>query len=185
MSTSKTLRIAAAAAITIAFAASAFAAESSKAGTEMQTALDKPAALKKATWLKTVAAANFFEIETSKVALEKSQNEDIKTFAQEMIDDHTKAAEKLAVVLQQEGTELPPRALAPKQDDALALLKKADGKDFDAAYLGVQRGAHIEAVSIFSTYAAQPDDPALAAFARETLPTLEKHLEHVKMIIEP
>jgi putative membrane protein len=137
----------------------------------------------KATWVKTVASANFFEIESSKIALEKSSSEDVKKFAQQMIDDHTKAGEKLASVLKNEGTELPPRSLAPKHADAIELLKKAEGKDFDAAYVSLQHGAHMEAVSLFVTYAAKPDDPALGTFAKETLPTLEMHLEHVKMLV--
>lgn len=170
--------------------APADATDQFKASQEMQAALDELAALKtkpvmqfdKATWIKTVASANFFEIESSKIALEKSSSEDVKKFAQQMIDDHTKAGEKLASVLEEEGTALPPRDLAPKQADAIALLKKADGKDFDAAYVSLQHGAHIEAVALFMIYAAKPDDPALGAFAKETLPTLEMHLEHVKMM---
>lgn len=67
----------------------------------------------KATWVKTVAGANFFEIESSKIALEKSSSEDVKKFAQQMIDDHTKAGEKLASVLKSGGMELPRRDLAP------------------------------------------------------------------------
>ena len=137
----------------------------------------------KATWVKTVSSANFFEIESSKLALEKSASDDVKAFAQQMIDDHTKAGEKLAGILKKEGTDLPPRDLAPKQADALELLKKFDGKDFDAAYVSLQHGAHMEAVSLFMTYAAKPDDPELGAFAKETLPTLEMHLEHVKMMV--
>jgi putative membrane protein len=136
----------------------------------------------KTTWVKTVAAANFFEIESSKIALEKSSSEDVKKFAQQMIDDHTKAGEKLASVLKNQGMELPPRDLAPKQADAIELLKKVDGKDFDAAYVSLQHGAHMEAVTLFMTYAAKPDDAALGAFAKETVPTLEMHLEHVKML---
>ena len=39
--------------------------------------------------------ANMFEVETSKVALEKSTRDDVKQFAQQMIDDHGKAGEEL------------------------------------------------------------------------------------------
>ena len=138
----------------------------------------------KATWVKTVASANMFEIESSKLALEKSSSPDLKGFAQQMVDDHTKAGEKLGEVLKKQGGMEPPEELAPKHAAAIELLKKAEGKDFDAAYISLQHGAHMEAVSIFATYAAKPDDPALGAFAKQTLPTLEKHLAHVKMMVE-
>ena len=117
--------------------------------------------LDKVNWTKTVASANFFEIESSKVALEKSSSEDVKAFAQQMIDDHTNAGEKLASVLNGEGMPLPPRELAPKQATAMEMLKKAEGKEFDTAYIGVQQDAHVEAVSLFKAYAANPDDAAL------------------------
>lgn len=134
----------------------------------------------KATWVKTVASSNMFEIESSRLALEKASSPEVKELAQQMIDDHTKAGEKLKGVLKSD----PPKELAPKHADALALLKKAEGADFDAAYMSIQHGAHMEAVTVFRTYAAKPDDPALGAFAKETLPTLEMHLEHVKMMAE-
>ena len=63
-----------------------------------------------------------------------------------MIDDHTKADEKLASVLSVEGTPLPPRDLAPTQADTVEMLKKTDGNDFDAAYVKAQHDAHVDAV---------------------------------------
>src|SRR5690349_10548755 len=41
------------------------------------------------------SVANEFEIESSKLALEKSQNKKVRDFAQHMIDDHSKAGEEL------------------------------------------------------------------------------------------
>lgn len=134
----------------------------------------------KATWVKTVASSNMFEIESSKLALKKASSPRMKQFAQQMVDAHTKAAKKLKDILKSD----PPKELAPKHADALTLLKKAEGKDFDPAYLSLQHSAHMEAVSVFRTYAGKPDDPALGTFAKETLPTLEMHLEHVKMMVE-
>jgi len=141
------------------------------------------AALDKASWVKTVASSNMFEIESSKLALEKASSDEVKAFAQQMIDDHTKAGEKLAGVLEKSGDPLPPRELAPKHAEVLEQLKTADGKAFDTAYVGAQHDAHVEAVALFTAYAAKPDDPALGAFATETLPTLKMHLEHVKTMV--
>jgi len=65
----------------------------------------------------------------------------------------------------------------------LDLLKNANGKDFVTLYIDMQSGAHMEAVSLFRTYAKAGDDVALKAFAKETLPTLEMHEVHVKKLM--
>jgi putative membrane protein len=41
----------------------------------------------------------------------------------------------------------------------------------------------MEAVGLFRTYADSGDDQSLVGFAKETLPSLETHLAHVKMLI--
>jgi predicted outer membrane protein len=52
-------------------------------------------------FLQAATAGNAFEIETSKLALQKSNNNAIKTFAQRMIDDHTKAQQSVNNLLNQ------------------------------------------------------------------------------------
>jgi putative membrane protein len=136
----------------------------------------------KATFVKAVGGASAFEIESSKLAVQKAMSADVKTFAQKMIDDHTKAGEKLTAILKKEGDAPPPMVLAPKQADAMKLLTAATGAEFEADYISVQHGAHMEAVALFRTYAGHPDDKAVGQFAKQTLPTLEMHLEHVKTL---
>jgi putative membrane protein len=138
----------------------------------------------KATFEKQVAVANTFEIQSSKLALDKADSSDVKAFAEQMIADHTKAGEEFKAAVQQAGDTPPPEELDAKHADIIAKLEGASGKDFDAAYVEAQHNAHVEAVNLFSTYAAQPDDEALGAFAKKTLPTLEGHLEHVKKLDE-
>ncbi len=52
-------------------------------------------------FLQAATAGNAFEIETSKLALQKSNNAAIKAFAQRMIDDHTKAQQSVNNLLNQ------------------------------------------------------------------------------------
>jgi putative membrane protein len=100
-----------------------------------------------------------------------------------MIDDHTKAGDKLTAILTKEGDAPLPMVLAPKQADAMKLLTATSGADFEADYIMLQANAHMEAVALFHTYAGHPDDKKVGNFATETLPTLEMHLEHVKMLV--
>lgn len=145
-----------------------------------ETAVEaKEVKLSKATtdFVKKAAVANQFEIDSSKVALEKSQDADIKAFAQKMIDDHTKAGEdfKAAVAESKVDSALVPAGLDDKHQKQLDKLSKADAKDFDKDYLKVQKDAHKDAVALFKSYSEKGDNEALKTFATNTLPTLEGH----------
>src|SRR3954447_10075822 len=52
-------------------------------------------------------AAGMFEIQSSQLALSKSQNADVKAFAQKMVDDHTKAADELKTAAASQGVTVP------------------------------------------------------------------------------
>ncbi|MBZ9814064.1 DUF4142 domain-containing protein [Mesorhizobium sp. CA7] len=136
------------------------------------------------TFVTTVPNANMFEIESSKLAQEKSASADVKTFAAQMIKDHSKAAEDFKAALSQGQTtaSIKPAgpALQPKEQQLLDDLKAASGKEFDAKYIKMQADAHKDAVALFSTYAKSGDDPAMKEFAKKTLPVLKMHEKHVK-----
>jgi len=138
------------------------------------------------TFVMTVPNANAFEIESSKLAEEKSASADVKAFAADMIKDHTKVAEDFKAALSQGQTtaSIKPAgpALQPKEQQMLDELKGATGKDFDAKYIKMQTDAHKDAVALFSTYANSGDDPAMKEFAKKTLPVLKMHEKHVKAL---
>jgi putative membrane protein len=125
--------------------------------------------------------AGRFEIESSKLALTKSSNPDVKAFAQQMIDDHTQASQDLAVAAKPSGAQ-PADALDDKHQKKLDKLNDLSGKKFDKEYISCQTKAHKKAVSLFSDYAKSGDDASLKDFASKTLPTLQGHLDHVKKL---
>lgn len=59
------------------------------------------------TFVRTAAMANQFEIESNKVSLQEARGDDVKKFAQEMIDDHTKAGQDMQSALQQASITMP------------------------------------------------------------------------------
>src|SRR3954468_13168380 len=48
-----------------------------------------------AEYVKKSAVSDQFEIEAGKLALQKAQDPAVKSFAQKMVDEHTRASEKL------------------------------------------------------------------------------------------
>lgn len=136
------------------------------------------------TFVTSVPNANEFEIQSSKLAEQKSPSEDVKAFARQMIEDHTKVAEDFKAAMSQGQTtaSIKPAGsgLQPKEQQMLGELKSASGKDFDAKYIKMQTDAHKDALALFSTYAKSGDDPAMKEFAKKVLPVLKMHEKHAK-----
>lgn len=131
-----------------------------------------------AAFVATAPAANAFEIASSKLALEKSQNPAVRAFAEKMITDHTMIGEHFVAAFGQANTGLtPPDGLGPDLDAVMARLQSESGAAFDTAYVAAQTQGHQAAVGLFAGYAKGGDNAVLKAFAADTLPMIEMHLE--------
>lgn len=145
------------------------------ANRDQRKAMDKKHEnLTKADFSNKVAQAGKYEIESSRLALSKSNNANVKTLAQKLIDDHTKADEKLKSITPATANV----SMDKKHQDKLESLKNS--QNFDADYLNQQEQAHRKSVDMFTAYSKNGDDQALKQFAQETLPTLQGHLRQVQ-----
>jgi putative membrane protein len=135
------------------------------------------------TFIDKVAVANKYEIDTSRLALKYGKSADVKSFAQQMIDDHTKAGQDFKASLAQANIEPPADALDFVHEAKYAKLRVLTTEaGFDSAYVDTQLQAHEDAVALFKDYAANGPTPAIKSFAQTTLPVLEHHLEMVKSL---
>ena len=134
-------------------------------------------------FVQKASIANKFEIDSSHLALERSQNGDVKSFAQRMVDDHTTTGDKLKEVLESSKSQAEPAdELDDKHQKLMDKLQRLSGRSFDSQYISMQNDAHKEAVKLFTEYSKHGKDPALKSFAAETLPTLKQHLNHVQQM---
>jgi putative membrane protein len=125
-----------------------------------------------------VSAKGIAEVESAKVALEKSSSADVRSFAQKMITDHSAANLKLAGIARQKKLEVSTEAELTTKAKKF-VLEQRDGESFDEAYANNQVSAHEETIELFQQ-AAISDDAEIAAFAKETLPKLQHHLKLAK-----
>jgi len=127
------------------------------------------------------AVANKFEIDTSELALKYGKGDDVKKFAQEMIDDHTKIGDDFKTTLKQANIPAPAAGLDVTHQAKYAKLRVFTTESgFDASYIGEQLAAHEDAVKLFKDHAANDPTPDIKKFAADTLPKLEHHLAVVK-----
>lgn len=133
-----------------------------------------------ADFVKEVAISDMFEIESSKLAEQKGNAQE-KSFAQQMVTDHTKTSSELKGLVSGGKVQATlPTALDSSHQSKLDKLKSATGKDFSSDYNSDQVSAHEDAVSLFQRYAKGGDNSALKDWAGKTLPTLKHHLDMAK-----
>ncbi|MFS2153297.1 DUF4142 domain-containing protein [Rhizobium sp. Rhizsp42] len=128
-----------------------------------------------------VASSDMFEIESSKLAVERSQDAATKTFAQQMISDHMKTSAELKAMI--DGGKVKaaiPSAMSSAQQSMLDDLKKLNGDDFTKRYHSDQEDAHEDAVDLFKRYGDEGENAELKAWAAKTRPALEHHLTMAK-----
>lgn len=129
-----------------------------------------------------LAQANMAEIETGKIALEQTNNPEVKAFAQRMIDDHTKAAEDLTRLAKSKRVELPTEPDAKHQAMAKK-LRGLSGEKFDKQYIS-QAGIadHRQTIALLNRIAKNAKDPELRGQAEKLLPTVKDHLDMAQKI---
>ena len=118
-----------------------------------------------------------FEMESSTVALQKTNNEELRTFAQKMIDDHKAAAQKLMDTLKQANLPAPEYAILTADRDKINTLTALTGAQFERKYIEDQITAHREAASLLEMYSQRGDNAALKQLAANLLPTIKEHLQ--------
>lgn len=132
-------------------------------------------------FVEKVAISDMFEVEASKLALERSKVKEVKDFAQMMIDAHTATSAELAP-LASAASVAPPTALDNDHMGKLDDLKNASVADFDDKYIDQQTDAHENALNLLKDFADNGKDAGLQAFAAKTAPAVQAHLDQVKAL---
>lgn len=130
------------------------------------------------SFVDNAAEGGITEIEAGKLALQKSSSADVKTFAQHMVTEHTKANQELATLAKKLDIEVPDDAALT--DKAKKAILEMRDESFDEAYANNQVAAHEKTVELFKKESVSSDNAELKAFATKTLPTLEAHLKAAK-----
>lgn len=121
------------------------------------------------------ATSDMNEIGLSRVALDKSQNEEVKRMAQMIIDDHTKSSEELKPLAMSKGVMLP-ADMDTKHRAMMEKMSSMSGADFDKMYVKAMVKDHEKAVKMFQKESTDGKDADAKAFATKQLPVLQGHL---------
>ncbi len=131
-------------------------------------------------FVKEAVESNLAEIQASQLALSKSNNPEVKTFAQQMVDNHTTANNQLQAVAEHMGIKIPYRPDLTHQA-ALERLRSESSASFDKSYIEQMSKDHEKAIELFQGAANSAQiGQELKALAQETLPILHQH-QHTVM----
>ena len=123
------------------------------------------------------ANSDMLEIASSRLVASKSDSKH-KSFADQMITDHTKtSAELKALVDGGKVMATVPPSMDKARRDRLDKLSKLEGRDFMKEYESMQVSAHKDAVSLFERYSKGGENVELKDWAGKTLPHLQQHLK--------
>lgn len=130
--------------------------------------------------LQHIARANIAEIETGKLAAQKTKDPNVKKFAQMMVTDHTTGLADVKKVAAAKGVELPKSPDALHKAAALE-FKALRGDMFDSRYIkqaGV--GDHEATEKLLQKTQTEAKDADLKALAGKMLPVVQAHLVHAR-----
>jgi len=120
--------------------------------------------------------AGLAEVQMANVALQKSENPEVKAFAQRMVTDHTASNQQLSQLATMKGLVLPAE-LAGEHQSGLQHLQGLSAAEFDRAYMQHMVSDHKKTVQLFQQGSAQAQDAEIKAFATKNLPILQQHLQ--------
>jgi len=132
-------------------------------------------------FVQKAAQGGIAEVQLAQLAQQNTRSDQVKQFAQKMIDDHTPNNKQLVKLATSEGVT-PPSAPNAMQQKMAARLQGMNGIKFDHAYIGGQVHAHQVMLKLFETEASGGQNPQLKAFAAQTVPTIQEHLSMAEQL---
>jgi putative membrane protein len=125
-------------------------------------------------FVQAASSSSSTEIDASKLAMTRSSDKDVKSFARHMLVDHTKLTVQLKIAA-------PKGVTVPKDNSDTSLLdslKPLKGKDFDDAYISkVGLEGHKQAVDAFQKEISDGQNADLKQAAQKALPTIQMHYQ--------
>ncbi len=126
-------------------------------------------------FIMTAAQGNMLEIALGRVAMTKASNDEVKQFAERMVNDHSEANNALAAIAKMKGITLP-KDMDEKHKKEYDSVEKTSSKNFDAVYMNAMVKDHQTTVAEFENKKRDVSDPDLKAFVERNLAILQKHL---------
>jgi putative membrane protein len=123
------------------------------------------------------------EVQLGQLAVQKSNNDDVKQFGQKMVDDHTKLGDQMKQIAQQMNVKVPDSP-SSKDKATMAKLQALNGDAFDKAYIKDMVKDHKKDEKEFKEEARKASNPALKDAATQGEQVISEHLQMIEQIAQ-
>jgi len=134
------------------------------------------------TFIKEAIQGNVAEVQMGQLAQKNGSSDEVKSFGRALEADHSQANTK-ATQVAQEMKVTPPTGPNSKQKHAYDRAAKLTGPNFDREFARHMIIDHKEDIVKYQK-ASKSKDTAVASYASESLPTLQKHLQMAQSIAQ-
>lgn len=136
--------------------------------------------IKEKAFMRKAAGGNAAEVQLAELALKKSENAQIKEFAQMMITDHTAANKDLLQLASDEGLANFKAEVRPEDKAIYAKMTSVTGTAFDSGYVKHAVSDHETDVKEYKEAQAMTKNAGLKAYVDKVAPIVEGHLKQAK-----
>jgi putative membrane protein len=119
------------------------------------------------TFMHKAAKGGMMEVAMGRLAEQKGQSEDVKSFGKRMVTDHSKANDEL-------------KSIAEKKGVKLASKEPSEKWSSDKAYMDMMVKDHEKDLAEFQDEANNGSDPDVKKFADDTAKVVKEHLDLAK-----
>jgi putative membrane protein len=135
-------------------------------------------------FLDMAAQIDMTEAHLGQLAADQASAQNVKDFAQMLVTDHTNDYTQLGTIATKAGLTVP-KGLDAQHDKMIAPFEKLKGAAFDRRFAHEMVAGHQKAIAAYKKEAETGQNADLKAYASQTLPTLEKHLQAAEDLAKP
>jgi putative membrane protein len=128
------------------------------------------------TFVKKATESGYKEVSSAKEALPQLQQPELKRIAEMLVNDHSGANARLAKLAETKHWPVPAAQTQGPPPSGTA------SSDFDAKWTAEMIAGHERSVALYRAQAQAGEDQDLRKYARETLPTIERHLAELRRL---
>jgi len=132
---------------------------------------------KTVSFIKDAAKDNNMEIAMAEIGARKAQNADLKSFCQQLQQDHTAANQQLQPIAQRYGVTLEDPMEAKSHHDVTKFEKEESGAKFDQKFATEMLKSHEKEIKKFEDAATKLQETDVKQYAQTTLPKLRQHFD--------
>jgi putative membrane protein len=146
-----------------------------------QTSLADRLSSRDAKFIREAAEGNNAEIQMGQMVAQRTQDPQVRAYADKLVRDHTQANRELRQIAESRGIDMPQ---GPSRSDERSMrrMQAMNGRELDREAVDHWVKDHKKDIKEYDKEARRASDPQVKQYATMSLPTLRDHLSNAKTL---